>query len=263
MRPYEIKVEEFSYNPPNSLKGVLHNISFEVRAGEFVSLVGRNGQGKTSIIQAIAGELDTQYTTGKIQVGTTTVTRPINQIIKGVGVVHQFVQDDLIPELSIANNIKLRQLFGNNGKYKHSNKNSEWNAHTNQQLADKVGDKDFKVDLSTLVKTLSGGQRQLLNVLMALDFEHSNYGCQLLLLDEPLTGLDIWIQKQVVKLIDELTINSSTEERATTIVMVTHDLQLALNFSDKVFIVNDGKVSEFVTKGSENWKVEHLEKALL
>ena len=104
---YSVELKDFYFTPPRKSKGVLNNISLKVKAGEFVSLIGRNGEGKTSIIKAISGELE-EYTSGTVKVGATEGAGPIHKF-GNVGVVHQFVQDDLIDALSISTNIQYRQ----------------------------------------------------------------------------------------------------------------------------------------------------------
>jgi len=101
---YSISLSKVHFNPKD--KGVLNGVDIDVKAGEFVSLVGRNGQGKSSIMKAISGELD--HWTGEIKVGNLVIREPIGNILPSVGIVHQFVQYDLIDELSIYKNIQIR-----------------------------------------------------------------------------------------------------------------------------------------------------------
>src|SRR5262245_21280508 len=104
---YSVSLDNLTFRPPDdSSKRLLENVSFDVETGEFVSIVGRNGQGKTTIIRAIAGELDQSHITGKVVVGTSEVKGPIYTVASGVGIVHQFVQDDLVEGLSIKKNIQ-------------------------------------------------------------------------------------------------------------------------------------------------------------
>jgi putative ABC transport system ATP-binding protein len=261
---YQVTVRDLSFRPPdNSLKGVLNDVSFSVEAGEFVSIVGRNGQGKTTIIRAIAGELDPHYTSGEVYVGNNRVTEPVHTAASGVGIVHQFVQDDLIESLSIMKNIQIRQAFSNDRKSRKEATRSNWMGDTNGLISDWIRGRDFQVDLNTLVGRLSGGQRQILNVLIALKLEHPLKGCHLLLLDEHLTGLDVVIQKRVMALIDELTIIPGQEMRAVTIIMVTHNLEIALKYSHRILTIRDGAIAEEIDNvDASRWTSAYLEGAL-
>jgi putative ABC transport system ATP-binding protein len=262
---YPVTIENLSFNPPSdSPKRVLNGVTFSVEPGEFVSLIGRNGHGKTSIIKAIAGELDYDYVTGRVMVGEGVVKGPVYQVASGVGIVHQFVQDDLIESLSIKKNIQIRQLFSNDRKSRLEATGKNWEANTNRRLSKFIGQgKDLKVGLRTLVEKLSGGQKQILNVLTALELEHTQDECHLLLLDEHLTGLDVVIQKRVMELINELIVDKRTNKRKTTVIMVTHDLEVALNYSDTILIIKNGTIAETVTKKRKHtWRKDYLERVM-
>lgn len=262
---YSLELDKVSFNPPTKdSKGVLNEVTFSVAEGEFVTLIGRNGHGKTSIIKAIAGELEEGFVTGKVKIGLQEIKGAAYKHANGVGIVHQFVQYDLIDNLSILKNIQIRQLFSNDHLQRKKAIDSNWEAQLNEDLSNFIKEKDFAPDLNTLVGKLSGGQRQLLNVLIALKFEHSDNGCRLLLLDEHLTSLDVVIQKQVMLLIEKLTNEGNKKTpRNTTIVMVTHDFEYALKYSDRIIVIKSGKnVSEILKTDTANWKKENLEKAI-
>lgn len=253
---YSVELKNFNFTPPQKAKGVLNNVSLKVQEGEFVSLIGRNGEGKTSIIKAISGELD-EYTSGFVKVGAVEGSGPIHKS-GNVGVVHQFVQDDLIDALSISTNIQIRQAQSNNETIRKNASFRNWDAKANELITAHLNTEDFTPTLNTPVGKLSGGQKQLLNVLIALKLEHSQENnCSLLLLDEHLTSLDIVIEKKVNQLIDKLTLNNG--KRNTTIIMVTHDLDHALT-SDRILIIKDGTVKkEIIKTNSTEWNKPYLE----
>lgn len=260
---YNVVIDNFSFFPQTeSTKGVLNNINLNIRAGEFVSIIGRNGHGKTSIMRAIAGELDEGHkTNGIVKIGNILIDKPINEKINGVGIVHQFVQFDLIDTLSISKNIQIRQLFSNDREIRNKVNDSDWIANTNTLLSDFIADNDFTLNINYLVNKLSGGQRQLLNVLIALKLEHSIKGCKLLLLDEHLTSLDVITKKKVMDLIESLT--NFANNRLTTIIMVTHDFDYALKYSDKIIVIHSGSVKEQIIKNEKDkWVYSYLEQAI-
>ncbi len=247
---YSVELNNYSFNPTKT-KGVLNNISLNIKAGEYVALVGRNGEGKTSIIKAISGELE-ENTSGTVKVGVAEGTTQIHKLGE-VGIVHQFVQDDLIDSLSISKNIQIRQALSNNENVRKNANFKNWESRINTAITEHLSTDDFTPTLNTLVSKLSGGQKQLLNVLIALKLEHSNEKvCSLLLLDEHLTSLDIVIEKKVTELIDKLTIENGT--RKTTIIMVTHDIDHALT-ADRILIIKNGTVEKQILKSNKTeWK---------
>lgn len=253
---YEIEINNLKFSPPKgNSKGILRNISLNIKSGQFVTFIGRNGHGKSSIFNAISGEL--KYVTGTVKVGNTIINSSIHKLMEGVGIVHQYVQDDLIKEYSILKNIQIRQLFSVDSKIRQDANKNDWVPKINARLADFITSADFKPTNDTLVDELSGGQRQLLNVLIALEFEHSsNIGCRLLMLDEHLTSLDVIIQRKVMNLITKIV---SDMKFKPTILMITHDFQYALEFSDEICIVKEGEIKEVILKNNKNkWKMDYL-----
>lgn len=257
---YSIEIDSLSYKPMVREKGVLIDVSFTVNEGEFVSIIGRNGHGKTSIIRAIAGELKREDTSGVVRVAGFDVIGPIHKQANGVGIVHQFVQDDLIDVLSIKKNIQIRQYFSVSRKIRKNAVECDWVAYATQLISKFIKNKAITSDLTNLVGKLSGGQRQILNVLIALKLEHES-DCELLLLDEHLTSLDIVIQRDVMSLINKFIYNQDQNKRKTTVVMVTHNIEYALEFSDKIIIVKNGSVNknDIIQKNDlQKWNKEYF-----
>lgn len=261
---YSVELKNITFKPPRTKqKGVLNNISFKVNESEFVTLIGRNGHGKTSIIKAISGELEQSYVQGSVIVGNNEINELIHKRAHGVGIVHQYVQDDLIQSLSISKNIQIRQLFSNDrSTRKEAAPNKDWEGKINAKLSQFLTTKDFSPTIDTIVDKLSGGQIQLLNVLIAAEFEHSSKnGCQLLLLDEHLTSLDVIVKAKVMELIKKITDSNGCN---TTIIMVTHDLEYALEYSHKILVIYEGTVKTSIQKSdTERWNKIFLKEQLI
>jgi putative tryptophan/tyrosine transport system ATP-binding protein len=101
------------FSPPGQpeLK-ILNGVDLSITQGEFVTIVGGNGTGKSTLLHAIAGEIE--RTAGTIDVGGRRIKdEPIHRRIDGVGIVHQQDDDDLLHAFSIAMNVAFRQA--NNG----------------------------------------------------------------------------------------------------------------------------------------------------
>jgi spermidine/putrescine transport system ATP-binding protein len=197
------------------------SISVEIRAGEFFSLLGPSGCGKTTTLRMIAGF--EPPTGGKILLdGVDVASRPPNE--RNVNTVFQSYA--LFPFLTVAENV----AFGM--KYKSVPK-SEREARVTEALA--------LVELSGYEKRrpnqLSGGQQQRVALARALVLRPA-----VLLLDEPLGALDARIRKQL-----RLELKTLQEEVGITFVFVTHDQEEALSMSDRVAVMNHGRIDQLGT----------------
>jgi spermidine/putrescine transport system ATP-binding protein len=197
------------------------DISLEIQAGEFFSLLGPSGCGKTSTLRMIAGF--EPPTSGKIlldgvDVGTWAPNR------RNVNTVFQSYA--LFPFLTVAENV----AFGM--RYKSVPK-SERNARAAEALE--------LVQLSGYENRrpnqLSGGQQQRVALARALVLRPA-----VLLLDEPLGALDAKIRKQL-----RLELKALQEEVGITFVFVTHDQEEALSMSDRVAVMNAGRIDQIGT----------------
>jgi energy-coupling factor transporter ATP-binding protein EcfA2 len=197
---------------------VLHGIDLDVARGEFVAIVGANGAGKTSLIQAMAGVVPpprgTVHVDG-IDVGRAdarTVTSRIGFVFQNPE--HQFIAHTVFDE--IAHGLRQRHL-----------PDDEVRARTEALLerfglADKAGSHPF---------LLSGGQKRRLSVGTALVA-----GAPVLVLDEPTFGQDRARADELLGLLSEL------NDEGTTIIVVTHDMQLVTEYADRTVVLSDGRV---------------------
>jgi spermidine/putrescine transport system ATP-binding protein len=193
-------------------------VSLAIRRGEFFSLLGPSGCGKTTLLRLIGG-LETP-SAGRIEIGGVDMTevpahrRPVNLV---------FQQYALFPHLSVAENV----AFGL--RYKGLPRAAE---------AARVGEALALVRLegfeSRRPDQLSGGQRQRVALARALALSP-----QVLLLDEPLSALDR-------KLREEMQVELKTLQRTVgiTFILVTHDQEEALAMSDRVAVMNRGRVEQ-------------------
>lgn len=213
---------------------ILDGISLTVQPGEVVGIVGGNGTGKSSLLAAIAGELST--TSGEIKVGGRRIDGPINQRIDGVGFVHQNDEDDLLLAYSVAMNIAFRQI--NNGC--HPNKFFACTRRYKSKIAKMIAEHSpgLRVDIDDLMGNLSGGQRQMVNLVTAIHIEHENNPCRLILLDEHTSRLDHLNEERVMR----YTFDNIRETR-TTALIVTHRYRDALK-CDRIVILGRGKVAD-------------------
>ena len=190
-------------------RGVLHDISLDVRPGEFVAIVGRSGCGKSTLLRLLAG-LETP-TSGLLRLGGA----PQSEQRDDVRIMFQEAR--LLPWRTVLQNVQLG-LDRKDG----AARAREALAHVG--LADRADD---------WPAVLSGGQRQ--RVALARALVHRP---RLLLLDEPLGALDALTRIEMQRLIE-----SVWRELRFTAVLVTHDVAEAVALADRVLLVEDGRVT--------------------
>jgi ABC-type Fe3+/spermidine/putrescine transport system ATPase subunit len=185
---------------------VLYDINFEVKNGDFVSLLGPSGCGKTTILRIING-LETADT-GSVIVDGKDITRvPVEK--RNIGMVFQNYA--LFPTMSVAKNIG----YGLNIRKK-----------TKEEIEEKVN------WALKLVKLEGLGQR--IALARALVIEPS-----ILLLDEPLSALDRKIRAEM-----QYELRNIQQKIGITTIFVTHDQEEALTMSDKIILMNDGVIEQ-------------------
>jgi len=197
---------------------VLHGIDLEVPRGAFVAVVGANGAGKTSLIQALAGVV--RPPKGAVHVDGLDVGRADARTLSArIGFVfqnpeHQFIAHTVFDE--IAHGLRLQHL-----------PEDEVRART-EALLQRFGLTDKAASHPFL---LSGGQKRRLSVGTALVA-----GAPVLVLDEPTFGQDRARADELLSLLSEL------NAEGTTIVVVTHDMQLVTDHADRTVVLADGRV---------------------
>ena len=215
----ELKNVEKSFNVGDKEIPVLKNISTEIDSGEFVSIVGPSGNGKSTLLNMITG-ID-RPTAGEIFVnGQAVHAMSENQLAKWrgqeVGVIFQFFQ--MLPSLSLQQNVALPMEFLG----KHSRKERH---ERSLHLLETVGLADQAGKLPSMV---SGGQQQRAAIARALANDPA-----LVIADEPTGNLDSKTAEQVFDIFYQL-----VEEQGKTLLMVTHDAHLAERIPRNIEIVN-------------------------
>ena len=198
---------------------VLEDLSLSVQAGELVSLLGASGCGKTTTLRLIAGFLSP--TAGSIQLGGRDLTRlPTHK--RDIGLVFQNYA--LFPHLSVLDNV----AFG----LKQRGIGADERRKRAMAMLERVG-------LAALADrapgALSGGQKQRVALARALVIEPP-----LLMFDEPLSNLDAKLRVDM-----RVEIRQLQRANGTTSVYVTHDQEEAFSISDRVAIMNAGRLMQF------------------
>ncbi|NMH58451.1 ABC transporter ATP-binding protein [Alteromonas ponticola] len=203
----------------------LRNFTFSVEEGDFVSVTGPSGSGKTTFLN-IAGLLE-NHTSGSylldgIDVQTLSDKQRSNLRNEKIGFIFQSF--NLIPDLDLFDNVDVPLRYRGLSR-------SERHQRIKESL-ERVG---LANRMKHLPSQLSGGQQQRVAIARALAGKP-----RFLLADEPTGNLDSQMAKSVMSLLQEI------NQQGTTIVMVTHDPELAMQTSRNVF-VRDGQISEAET----------------
>ena len=206
--------------PPQTM--ALKDVSLHIEPGEFVSIVGQSGSGKTTIVRLLIAEI--RPDAGKIIIGGWDITdiknRQIPALRRQIGVVFQDFK--LLPKKTVFENVAFAlQVSGNTKSRIHK---------IVQQVLKIVGLED-KTD--RYPNQLSGGEKQRVSIARALIHRP-----KVLLADEPTSNLDALTSKDIINLL--LKIN----DFGTTVVLVTDDKEIVNSLKKRVITLDDGRVSQ-------------------
>ncbi len=202
-------------------KVILNDVSFKIETGEFVSLLGASGAGKTTTIKIIAGILE--QTAGEVFINAKQVD-DLPAYKRKVSIAFQDMR--LFPHMTVGENVAFPMRM-------QGVKKSERHEKADYYL-DLVQLKDFG---SRKVDQLSGGQQQRVALARAVAASPA-----VLLLDEPFSGLDENLRDDMRAIVRSL-----HDKLKMTTAMITHNATEALTMSDHIIYMNDGKVVQYAT----------------
>lgn len=203
-------------------KMVVDNISFEIMEGELVTLLGPSGCGKTTILKMIGGFLTPSSGTILLDGIEITKTPPEKRPVTTV-----FQNYALFPHMTVLENV----MYGL--RYK-----PDYNKNKGREKALEILSLVNMSELSNRnVTKLSGGQQQRVALARALILNP-----KVLLLDEPLSNLDAKLRIRIRREIKEI-----QKKLGMTMLFVTHDQEEALSLSDRIFVINEGKIEQIGT----------------
>ena len=236
-----------NYNPGSVNELCLFkDFNLTVKDGEFVSVVGSNGSGKTSMLNIICGSIAVD--SGKILIHGEDITKQKDYIRqRRIGRVYQDPSKGTCPSMTILENMSIAENKGkpyNLGRGVNKTKLETYREMLrplNLGLEDKMG---------VQVGSLSGGQRQALALLMAtmtpIDF---------LILDEHTAALDPKTAEIIMELTDQV-----VKEKKVTTIMVTHNLRYAVEYGNRLIMMHEGKA--ILDKAGEEKKCINTEEIM-
>ena len=209
-------------------KDALKGLDLHLNPGDFVTVIGGNGAGKSTMLNAVAGVYGVEK--GSIKIDGHDVTHaPEFKRAKYIGRVFQDPLKGTAGDMWIEENLALALRRGKKRSLRWGISNKEREMFVEMLKALDLG---LESRLSAKVGLLSGGQRQALTLLMATLKEP-----KLLLLDEHTAALDPKTAKKVLEMTDEIVSKSHL-----TTLMITHNMKDAIKYGNRLVMMNDGKI---------------------
>lgn len=217
---FDIKGLTFSYGTNEVIKG----LDLSIKQGKVTTLIGANGCGKSTLFNLITKNL--RPNSGEIRLEGKDISQvKLKDFARQVAIVHQYntAPADISVEKLVAFGRTPYHCFGSPSKSEEDEEKIKraLEITNTEKLKDKA------------VAQLSGGQKQRVWIAMALAQD-----TKILFLDEPTTYLDIRYQLQILKLVRKL-----NEEYGMTVIMVLHDINQSLYYSDEIVAMKDGRIT--------------------
>lgn len=212
-----IKIENLCYNIGTA--NIINNVSLNIEKGDFVAIIGENGAGKSTITKLISGLI--KPSTGTVFInGKDSKKMRAKEIAQNIAYLFQNPDKQICQKT-----VREELLFGMETLGIESEKQEE----RLQKTLDIFG-----INPETAPFSLSRGQRQMLTFASVLIVEPN-----ILILDEPTTGLDYKECVLMMNLVQQL------NEQGTTVIMVSHDMEVVGDFAKKIIVLNKGNVLAF------------------
>ncbi|MBA2529365.1 MAG: ABC transporter ATP-binding protein [Euzebyales bacterium] len=203
----------------------LDGIDLDVVRGERLAVLGPNGAGKTTLFNVVAGDLAPDR--GSVTIKGIDCTRLPSRHRPRLGVARTYQKTRSFPGLTVADNLYLA-IVGRQGRHR-----SLWRTGADRACRDRAGAAAEAVwlddRLDTLVRDLSHGQKRQLEIGMAIATDPD-----VLLLDEPASGLSRGERERLTELLDQLAVDS-------TLLLIEHDMDVAFQVARRVVVMSDGK----------------------
>lgn len=237
-----------NYNPGSVNELCLFNdFNLTIEDGQFVSVVGSNGSGKTSMLNLICGSIDADA--GQILVNGEDITRKKDYLRqRKIGRVYQDPAKGTCPSMTILENMSIADNKGKVFGLKRGVKKQRVEAY--QEMLKPLG-LGLEDKMYTKVGALSGGQRQALALLMS-----TMTPVEFMILDEHTAALDPKTAEIIMELTDKI-----VKEKKVTTIMVTHNLRYAVEYGNRIIMMHEGKaILDKAGEEKKNMQTEEIMK---
>jgi putative ABC transport system ATP-binding protein len=225
----ELENITFSFrSEEGTLHKILDHVSFKAEKGEFILVLGKNGAGKSSLLNLIAGE-SLNYT-GTLKINQQRLKKiSSDRRARWVAKVSQNSKEAVIDEFTIEENLSFAYLRGQKRRFKFFRSHERRNVYQEKL---KILGMNLENRLCEKVKTLSGGQKQALSLVMATLAQP-----EVLLLDEHTSALDPKMGERLMEITEKII----QAEKITTL-MISHNLSHISRYGDRFLILKGGRV---------------------
>lgn len=222
----------------------VNDVTFAVETGQIRAIIGPNGAGKTTIYNLISKFHNP--TSGKIIYKDKRIDNLESYQIAGLGITRTFQNVQIVANISVLDNVKI----GYHSRMKHGIINSAFRLpqfkkeekESSEKAMEKLRFVGLEAKANSLASSLSFGEQRMLEFARALVYEP-----QLLMLDEPASGLNIREIENISDLIFKI------RDEGVTIMLIEHDMELVMNISDIVTVLNYGqKIAEGTPREVQN-----------
>ncbi|MFO7713759.1 ABC transporter ATP-binding protein [Desulfosarcina sp.] len=212
----------------------LTNVDMRFEPGLISSVIGPNGAGKTSLLNCISGFY--HPTSGEIKYGDRRLTHASPHKVSSLGIARAFQNLELFRGMTVLDNLMLARHQKLKYSFLHAlvyfGKTSRVEAENRGYVEDVVDFMELEPYRKRMVGSLSYGVQKRVEVARALTLDPT-----ILLLDEPMAGMNIEEKEDMVRFIIDI-----QKERETTIILVEHDLGVVMDISDHIYVLDFGEL---------------------
>lgn len=229
MKQSLLQLNQVSFKIPNLEKLVLDNITYQVNVSDSIVLLGGNGSGKSSLLKLICSHY--KPTSGQISFSNNIINTAININSQDIKILTQNCHESLFTTLTVMENyLIIDNKFRNKIRLSTHQKREFFKNYISEFNS------NLAVKLDNLVLLLSGGEKQALA--LALTVLHPP---RLLLLDEHTSALDPKLASHIMNLTFQV-----IKKYNLTCIFITHDLRQALQYGNRILILNSGKIHKTI-----------------
>ena len=214
----------------------VNNCSFGIKENHITALIGPNGSGKSTIFNIISGILKKDF--GKIIFNKTDITDFSPDKVSNEGISRLFQKSQLFDNLTVKENLLLAIDNEDTKFWKNILGKNKTTKEKEQKIIDVLKLIEMESFAHRLGRELSFGQKRLIEITRTILNPH-----KLLMLDEPVAGVNPKLRKKISKILLNL------KKEGATILLIEHDMNFALNLADEVIVLDEGKV---IAKGNPN-----------
>ena len=197
----------------------LDDVSFDVYKGEVHCLMGENGAGKSTLMKILTGIYQADHGQILIENVQQTIKTPVDAQKLGIAMIHQEL--NLLPEMSVVENFFLGREIVRHGVLQ--------KRQMREIVVQKLDELQANFSPDTLIKNLSVGQQQLVEIARALSID-----AKIIIMDEPTAALGVPEQRKVISLIHQL------KAQGRGIIFISHNLQDIFAVSDRIIVMRRG-----------------------